>query len=447
MHTKRIFGAAALAAAIAWAAPARADDDLRSMIRAEIAAALAEQKPAEKKDDKKDDSTFKVYWKNGLRLDTKDKSVQLKIGGRIMFDAAFYSDDDYTAATGVDLEDGVEFRRLRLYNSGKIGKHVAFKLQIDWSTAPDEFTLKDCYIDLAKLKDCFGCGFPDLRFGHFKVPFSLEEQTSSKYITFMERSLANTFSPGRQNGMMAYDSLLGGRLNYGVGVFANDTDDGEDGNFEQNGYSYAARVTWTPWWDCECKCKRWHIGASIWQREDIDQVRYRSRPESHVTSHRPVDTGTFDAEGTTHIGFETGLIYGPWTVSGEYIIAQVDSVAAGDPEFSAWYGQVSYWITGECTTYKHGYFDRVEPCCDWLDEDCCCKGGWQIAARVSNIDLNDGNFQGGEMMTYTLGLNWHLNPNARIMFNAVYADVDSTRGAQPVDETFLAFQMRFQVDW
>ena len=102
--------AAACALLVASAGAARADDDLRQMIRDEIAGYMAAQPAPAASSSSDDGNVFKVYWKNGLRLDTKDKSVQLKIGGRIMFDAAFYSDDDYTAATGVDLEDGVESR-------------------------------------------------------------------------------------------------------------------------------------------------------------------------------------------------------------------------------------------------------------------------------------------------------------------------------------------------
>ena len=473
MKRRIIAATAALGIAlVALPQSAHADDDFRSIIREEIKAYMDAQKAKDKEKkeaekakkeeekkekDKKDASTFKVYWKNGLRLDTKDKSVKLKIGGRIMFDAWVHSDNDYEDVTGIELEDGVEFRRLRLYNSGQIGKHVKYKAQIDFAADPgDEFSIKDAYIDLVNLKDCLGCGFPNIRFGHFKAPFSLEELTSSKYITFMERSLPNVFAPGRLSGVMLHESWLGDHLNVGVGAFAENTSDGEDGIFEADGWGLAARATYAIWWDCDCKCNRWQIGASAWSRQDIDELRFRQRPESHVTGYRPADTrdNPFDdipVDSALHWGLETVFTYGPWSVQAEYITANLDSAAANDPSFTGWYAYVSYWLTGECRPLKKGTMGRVSPCCDFLDEDCCCKGGWELAARVSALDLTDGNVDGGEFMNFTFGVNWHLNPNTRIMWNAVLTDVDRGRDANGdtilVNESFLAFGMRVQVDW
>ena len=452
--------AAVLLACVVWASPAHADEDFREIVRQEIAAYMAEQKAkeSEKKEEKKKDdgNIFKVYWKDGLRLDTKDKSVKLKIGGRVQFDGWTFSDDDYEDVTGVEIVDGVEFRRLRFYNSGQIGNHVKFKLQVDFANGPDEFEVKDAYIDLVNLKDCFGCAFPDIQFGRFKAPFSLEELTSSKYITFMERSLPNAFAPARLSGFQLHQEWLGDQLNVRIGAFAEGSGDGSDGRWENDGWGIAARVAWTPWWDCDCKCNRWQIGGSIWTRQDLDTLRFRSRPGAHGPSYRPVDTRTaagvdFAADDALHYGLETVFTYGPWSVQAEYIAADVSTPTGDDPTFTSWYAYVSYFITGECRPLKNSQMSRVKPCCNWLDEDCCCKGGWEVALRADAIDLTDGNVDGGEMMTYTLGVNWYLNPNTRVMFNTILADVDRGKNAAgqtiAVNESILGFGMRIQVDW
>ena len=51
-------------------------------------------------------------------------------------------------------------------------------------------------------------------------------------------------------------------------------------------------------------------------------------------------------------------------------------------------------------------------------------GAWEVAARYSSLDLNDGGVRGGVQNAVTLGLNWDLYPNTRNMWNYVYNDVD-----------------------
>ncbi len=76
----------------------------------------------------------------------------------------------------------------------------------------------------------------------------------------------------------------------------------------------------------------------------------------------------------------------------------------------------SYWLTGECRNYKKGKFDRVSPCCSFLAND-CCYGGFEVAVRYDCIDLTDGAIVGGELYYLVVGINWPLNPNARMMLS------------------------------
>ncbi len=464
---------AALAVAIGCvglAGQAAADEaEMRAMVAEAVKAEMAKQGGDE----------FRVYWKDGLRLESGDggKTFKGKIGGRIMLDAWVFDDDELKddvivqppfapGVPGSYQEDGVEFRRVRLYNSGLIHDHVEYKLQLDF--AHGDVSFRDVYFGLTHLKDCWGCAFPSIRVGHQFQPISLEANTSSKYITFMERSfLANTFGyASRATGIKIHDSLMGDHLNYQFAFFSPTSSPGGGGDFDfDDGWAVAGRVTYAPWWDCNCSCKRAHVGISGAYYDDLKGRRFRSRAPSHMTS-RYVNTGTIsDVESYTTLGFEGAVVYGPWSVQGEYLLADVDSDIAGDPTYTAWYVYASYWLTGECRNYKHGAFSRTKPCCNFLDNDCCCTGGWELAARYEGIDLSDGNVDGGEMTAFTFGVNWHLNPNARIMLNYFIATIDGTpagfnvlQDANPGvaaasgvatfdDTTFSGFGIRFQVDW
>jgi len=179
---------------------------------------------------------FRVYWKEGVNLATLDGDFKLKIGGRLQTDWFFSSEDRDIKSNVGEQEDGVEFRRARIYFSGLIYGNVEYKLQLDF--AGDDADFKDAYLGLTD----FPLG--TLRMGHFKEPFSLDELTSSKYITFMERALPNAFAPGRNTGFMLHNVASDERMTTAIGVFRDTDDNGE--NVDDGGYNITSRVTALP---------------------------------------------------------------------------------------------------------------------------------------------------------------------------------------------------------
>ncbi len=72
-------------------------------------------------------------------------------------------------------------------------------------------------------------------------------------------------------------------------------------------------------------------------------------------------------------------------------------------------------------------------------------GAWELALRVSAIDLNSKDnvqnaIDGGEMLDITAGLNWYINPATRVMFNYVLAQLKDVGNANIA-------QIRFQLDF
>ena len=402
--------------------------------------------------------TLRAYWDEGLEWDSQDGRFHIEFGGRIMTDFAFWTSKDShiedLVNDGDDLEDWTEFRRARLFTSGKLYSNtVIYKAQYDFAEGDGDF--KDVYIGFPKLLGDIGT----VIVGHQKEPFSLEEQTSSKYMTFMERGLPNVFSPGRNTGFKVGNNVLNERVTWAVGVFDDAGDFGEDTG--DGDWATTGRLTAAPWY-ADDGAKVLHLGmASSIRSLDDDETGFSSRPEMHEAT-KFVDTGDIMADEGTLLGLESALVYGPFSVQGEWIQAQIDTEDDpffDDPEFDGYYVYVSYFLTGEHRAYDlgDGAFGRLKPHENAFEDG--GLGAWEVGVRVSNVDLTDGlimpapdpfePFEApeektpGELDNIALGLNWYLNPNMRVMFNYVMADLDRAE----VDDDVSAFLTRFQIDF
>jgi len=369
--------------------------------------------------------------------DAKAHHKHLKFGGRVQADYAFYADDP-----GLDLGDGQQFRRARLFASGRFGDWH-FKGQYDF--AGNKTTIKDAYIKYTGFHPI------SIKAGNFKEAFSLEELTSSKYITFMERALPNAFAPSRHIGVG-----LGGHGDFwsaAIGTFggsAAGSTKSIDSNFDLTG-----RITVAPIHE---KTTVVHLGGAIAYRlpDSKRAVRVRERPESHVTHFRLVDTGTItNVDNVVSYGLEGAVVYGPFSVQGEYIRSDVNFQNAGptpEPTFDGWYVYGSWFLTGESRPYsvKKGTFGRVHP-----DHNFGANGwgAWEVAVRYSRLNLQDQLVLGGKENDLTVGLNWYPHKHVRFMFNYVHPSVDNSPliAAHPLiainNFSPDVYQFRAQVDF
>jgi phosphate-selective porin OprO/OprP len=119
--------------------------------------------------------------KGGIQV-ACDNGFAAKAGGRLMIDTAFYGSDNASGAT--KLGDGTEMRRARLFLAGTLfNENWAYKTEID--VAENAVASKDIWLQYKGLK-----AFNNLsiKVGNQKEPFGLENMTSSRFITFMERA-------------------------------------------------------------------------------------------------------------------------------------------------------------------------------------------------------------------------------------------------------------------
>ncbi|MDX1455416.1 MAG: porin [Gammaproteobacteria bacterium] len=359
-----------------------------------------------------------VSTKGGLSAENGDE-FSFKFGGRIQLDYAIFDEDN------VPMSNGYEFRRARLFASGTLYQNWDYKAQYDF--AGDDLTAKDLYVRYSGLDNA------SVTIGQFKQPFGLEELTSSKYITFMERSGNAIFATSRRIGV-GYNSASNDST-FAASFY------GQPVGFEpagDEGLGLGARYTTLL---SKSDDGLFHLGAAVAIEEaadsDLEELRFRARPSAHL-AERLVDTGTFAGVDTlTKLGVEAAWVSGPLSVQGEFMTADV-ARADGfeDAAFSGYYAFVSYFLDGVTSRpYKKGSFGRVK-----------ASGVWELGLRLSVVDLNDedAGFAGGELTDITIGANYYVNPNLRFMFNYVMAEGEYIGGAT---EEPNAIQVRMSFDF
>ena len=376
-----------------------------------------------------DPTTFRAFWKEGLRLETSDGSFRLKIFGMFQWDSHWRSSSDFS---GDVTDDGTLFRRVRAGFEGVAYRNMEFKIQLDF--AKGTTALRDAYLGLLNLPVV-----GTFRAGQFFEPFGLEAQTSAKYTTFIERATpSDTFAPSRNTGFMLANAHAEGRVTWAIGIFR-DTDD-QGAVAEDGGYAMTVRITTLPLRDDEAG-RLVHLGVAFSLRDpNGETLRFQARPGTG-SGPRLVDTSDFAADELVLVGFEFAVVWRAFSVQAEAFLADATGGAgAPDPSFSGFYVEVSWFVTGERRAYKGSVISRTKPHRNF--HNAAGPGAWQVAFRFDSLDLTDGSIVGGEQETLTFGVNWHWNPNARVMFNVVLADVDGPSAGE-----ITIFQTRFAVDF
>lgn len=405
---------------------------------------------------KAQNSQATVDLNDGLKITSGDKNFTAQIGTILQMDYDGYNSSIKDSA-GRDLANaGSEFRRVRLYMNGTLYNNWDYKTEIDFANGSQ---LIDGYVTYRGFKSA-----PvQLTFGHFKIPFSQESLAADKGLTFMERSLPNAFLNARAPGAMiaaGSDNWSSAFMLYGEQISTAASAVSDEGG------GAAWRTTWAP---LIGPGATFHLGASLAVRAPSqnntastttpitysESVRFRSKPESNIIETRLVDTGNIaNAERTDLWGLELGGSLKTLGFNAEYIDTTIHRKNnLDDLHFSGWFAQTTWSITGEQRTYKgdKGLFDAVKP------SKGIGQGGigaWELALRISEIDLTDGNLvlrnkvlspeiNGGKERNVTLALNTYLNQFFRASVNYVHVlDID---GGSFNGKDLNAVQLRLQL--
>ena len=329
-----------------------------------------------------------------------------------------------------------------------------------------------------------------VRVGSQKDPFGYEHLMSSRWLNFMERSFAQDafegpFNNGFVPGIQLLNSNEEGDIGWQVGQFKNTANPFGYSN-SSGGSMTVGRLVYLPIFEDEGR-KLVHLAVSGRAMEPkkqflafdanglpigdpVTSVRFRSRGSIRNGPPGPLnsiyaDTGVLEGTWQNMIGLELVGNNGPWSFQSEYFGSWLYNARTtnagpyvtngfqpkpgtnvGTVYYQAGYAEVLYVLTGESRTYsKIEYrFDRPIPHNNFYAirgggsgrRLSLSEGAWQVGVRYNYLCLNDGEVNGGVLNGMTLGLNWLLNPNARVYFNydltyRDFANTPWTKGGAP----------------
>jgi phosphate-selective porin OprO/OprP len=351
---------------------------------------------------------------------------------RAYIDAAMYLDDGplYDPASGdygdyEDLQDslagGTFIRRARLALKAELWGD--WYSEVDMDFAEETTALKDAYISY---RGIFG-GNGRVRVGNFRQPFGLEEVTTSRNLTFMERSLGtDPFVVGRRMGLEV--TRWSPDFRASASVFGADVEDfAKEAN---ETFSYAARLNYTPINDDDSTLMLGAAGTLRTPDFGSEEAKFDTRPETNISDTKFTYVKVKDVDSWTVFGGEMAYINQRLRLQGEYMMTDVSRLD-GDPSvsYSGGYVFASYFLTDD----KHEWDSRDAEISRFRPNN--KSGAWELAARYSFLDLDDPEKMGGEATAMTLGLNYYANANVRIYLN--YGHVDNGDNAIGKDEQFM----------
>ncbi len=419
-------------------------------------------------------------FKDGLVFESGDKTMSMKIGGRIHTDYRYFDrnvDSKAVTAGGVtnaaNEASTFDIRRARIELSGRFYDAYDFLVSADLASPSNGNTssiLDQAWFNVSYWREA------QLRIGQFKAPMNLEKMTSSNNIDFQERAFANQLAPNEDRGAMLWGIPKDG-FTYALAVTTgegaknrNDADPRVDNvEFVGRGTANIAEIMGN-------KNAVFHVGASASYTELSAATGngYLSGTGAVRTEARGINffnvpvintgatAGIDKAIERTRYGLEGAAAYNQFKVQSEWIRnnfnGDTGTSAANkvgfDKNIDAWYVEALWLITGEhyADFYKEGAWSTIKPNANFDVYKEGSPGAWELGLRYSKFDASDyknftnqvaqnaanGNLGVGlisvknatatntlEADSWTVGLKFIPTPNTRFMLNYIDTSFDT----------------------
>src|SRR5262249_33529301 len=298
-----------------------------------------------------------------------------------------------------------------------------------------------------------------VRGGQFKIPFSLDENTSASHLDFMFRSLAAThLAPGRDQGVMLHGRVVDKTIAYEAGVFRHDGKNARTNNPDKvyGGQTIAARVTYEPFRNVKDANTDLSVGGAYTTSDVPEGIP--GLGGLMVFDQKFFSSSQYIVNGKRRrTGVEMQLRPGPASVKAEWMRVETERLGESveDTDLSpligeGWYVSGTYAITGE----KKSRVDKpMHP---------LFRGGAgaiEVGARIESLSFKSGAsgeppskspradvVLGNRDQVATLGVNWYVNRFFKIQANVIREKLDDpSQGPLPPQGTFTTKAVRFQV--
>lgn len=457
--------------------------EMRTEARAEKRAqALKQATDAEKAAKKAESAPSELTgrFKDGFTWETGDKENSISLIGRIQADYRRFDVDSGSVAAGNgNTADGFDIRRAYLGVTGKIYNDWTYELTADLapSTSTTPATLEYAWINY-KFNDA-----AQARIGAFKMPFSYEELTSSRFLDFQEKSLANGLVPGKEVGLSIYGSPAKW-MSYALAVSNGAGKNGDETNAVVDGQDLIGRLAFNFAEMAQMKNTVLHVGAAyatgtIPPAAATGTVRTEGRGLQFfaATAFSGLGGAGLQEIDRKRTGLEAIAAWGPLKVQAEAINSNFTGTSTGnvayDRDINAEYVELMWLMTGEkyADSYTLNGQRAIKP------DHPFRKGGegwgaWELGVRFSKFDASDftttnpagtgvlastcngiGGACTNEADAFSIGLKWIATTNTRLYLNYVKTNFDTPVGGVVVNNanatvnSETAITMRVGIFW
>ena len=362
-----------------------------------------------------------------------------KIGFGYIGDFAAYELDNVFKkqmdSANLEFKNKYMTRDARILGSGKFNtkREFSWKFAFMYDGVTDEWLVRE---------SGFIIGVPEVAgrifIGRTKEGFSMIKVMNGHSPWGAERQIALDAVPIMADGIKYFGYLPKPRVFWNLGYFNDILSEGQ--GFSTFEWQYVARVGFLPIFK-EQEKKVLHVAVNFRQGKPLnDKFTMKSRPESNPAPFI-INTGSFNATNSITYGGEIYYSGGNWVAGSEVIVHNFYSSTSGDHQFAGGAVEFAYLFTGTRRPYltQSGSVFGFVPV-----QKSVFKGGWgewEIVMRYSNLDLIDGNLNGGTFWRFTPMVNWYMTKVIRMEFIYGYGVLNryNMKGAVQI------FQARLQL--